>query len=135
MLRNFQLPYLQKKGYVNMRCVWVLGCPAEIQPLESKHREDVHAGEYYRKAFELLFPGKPIPETVAASCCAQFAATREKIRERPKSDYEHYRQWIMDTDLTDAISGRVMEYSWHSRLHFSPTNPALLITDRYSDLW
>jgi hypothetical protein len=50
---------------------------------------------------------------VGVSCCAQFAATREKIRERTKEQYEKYRDWIMETDLGDAISGRVFEYSWH----------------------
>jgi len=26
-----------------------------------------------------------------------------------------WRQWLMDTELDDSISGRVMEYSWHSK--------------------
>ncbi|EAT82159.1 hypothetical protein HBH56_106600 [Parastagonospora nodorum] len=115
MLRRFQLPYLEKQGYVNIRCAWSLGCPAEIKPFEEEgeHREAVHAGGDYKQAFEHLFPGTKVPETVGVSCCAQFAATREKIRERKKSEYVKYRQWIMDTDLKDSISGRVMEYSWH----------------------
>jgi hypothetical protein len=29
-----------------------------------------------------------------------------------------YRQWIMDTELGDNISGRIMEYSWHSEFSF-----------------
>jgi len=116
MLRRFQLPYLEKEGYVNIRCAWSLGCPAEIKPLEEEgeHREAVHAGGDYKQAFEHLFPGTKVPDTVGVSCCAQFAATREKIRERKKSEYVKYRQWIMDTELGDSISGRVMEYSWHS---------------------
>jgi hypothetical protein len=115
MLRHFQLPYLEKEGYVNIRCAWSLGCPSEIKPLaeEGEHREAVHAGGQYKKAFEQLFPGDKVPAVVGVSCCAQFAATREKIRERTKEQYEKYRDWIMETDLGDAISGRVFEYSWH----------------------
>lgn len=117
MLRHFQLPFLEKEGYVNIRCAWSLGCPSEIKPLaeEGEHREAVHAGGDYKKAFEKLFPGKEVPAAVGVSCCAQFAATRDKIRERKKEEYERYRQWIMDTHLDDAISGRVFEYSWHSK--------------------
>jgi hypothetical protein len=47
---------------------------------------------------------------------AQFAATKEKICERKKNNYERYRQWIIDTQLGDSISGRIFEYSWHSML-------------------
>jgi hypothetical protein len=118
MLRHFQIPYLEQEGYVNIRCVWVLGCPAEIRPIQEagEHRAEVHAGGAYKDAFEILFPGKEVPEVVAVSCCAQFAATKDKVRERPKSDYERYRQWLLDTKLDDGISGRILEYSWHSKL-------------------
>ncbi|KAL6708546.1 hypothetical protein ACN47E_002527 [Coniothyrium glycines] len=115
MLRHFQIPYLEQEGYVNIRCAWSLGCPHEIKPLEEEgeHREAVHAGGAYKKAFEHLFPDEPVPAAVGVSCCAQFAATKERIRKKNKSDYIKYRQWILDTDLPDSISGRVFEYSWH----------------------
>lgn len=121
MLRRLQLPFLEEQGYVNIRCVWSLGCPAEIKPLaeEGEHREAVHAGGDYKKAFMTLFPDKEVPKEVGVSCCAQFAATREKIRERKKSEYQRYRKWLMDTELGDSISGRVLEYSWHSKFTLS----------------
>lgn len=120
MLRHFQIPYLEKEGYANIRCAWSLGCPAEIKPLdeEGEHRAAVHAGGDYKKAFEILFPEKEVPKHVGVSCCAQFAATKEKILERPKKDYEHYRKWLINTPLEDSISGRILEYSWHSKLSF-----------------
>ncbi|KAH7385903.1 hypothetical protein BKA66DRAFT_415620 [Pyrenochaeta sp. MPI-SDFR-AT-0127] len=115
MLRHFQLPYLEKEGYVNIRCAWSLGCPSEIKPLEEEgeHREAVHAGGDYKKAFLHLFPGTQVPRQIGVSCCAQFAATRQKIRERKKEEYIRYRDWIIETTLDDSISGRVFEYSWH----------------------
>ncbi|KAJ6131741.1 hypothetical protein N7471_006956 [Penicillium samsonianum] len=112
-LRNFQIPYLQEQGYVNLRCVWTLGCPVEIRPLTDTHRSNVHAGEYFKNGFMELFPGIPIPEEVGVSCCAQFAVSRAKVLERPRSDYERFRTWLADTPLEDDLSGRIMEYSWH----------------------
>lgn len=117
VLRNFQLPYLEKEGYVNARCAWTLGCPSEIRPFQDTHRQDVHAGEYYKNGFMELFPGVKVPDVVGVSCCAQFGVTRSKVRERPRSEYERYRKWLLETPLPDDLSGRIMEYSWHSKLY------------------
>jgi hypothetical protein len=125
MLRNFQVPFLEQEGYVNIRCAWSLGCPAEIKPLTDTHRNDVHAGEYFKTGFMELFPGALIPNVVGVSCCAQFAVTRWKMRERPKADYERYRKWLTETPLEDELSGRIMEYSWHCKL--SQCLPNLLL--------
>lgn len=37
------------------------------------------------------------------------------MQERPKSEYERIRDWLLETELADQISGRVLEYSWHSK--------------------
>ena len=134
MLRHFQIPYLEKEGYVNIRCAWSLGCPNEIKPLqeEGEHREAVHAGGDYKKAFQALFPELEVPKAVGVSCCAQFAATREKIRERKREDYVRYRDWLIKTELDDSISGRVFEYSWHSK--FSLVDSTLSMGHRRWDL-
>ncbi|CAI6332642.1 unnamed protein product [Periconia digitata] len=120
VLRHFQFPYLESEGYVNLRCAWSMGCPEEIKPLdeEGEHRENVHAGGDYKKAFQELFPGKPVPDRVGVSCCAQFALTKEKIREKKKEEYIRLRTWLLETTLADSISGRVLEYSWHSMCGF-----------------
>ena len=55
----------------------------------------------------------PAPEQVGAACCAQFAVSRDQVHARPVADYMHFRQWILDTELNDAKSGRVMEFLWH----------------------
>ena len=123
MLSRLQLPFVKAQGYVNLRCVWTLGCPAEIRPFkefiapssdDAEVSEEARAGAFYKPAFEELFPGVPVPDVIGASCCAQFAVTADKIRERPKSDYENYRRWLLETRLPDDISGRILEYSWHS---------------------
>jgi hypothetical protein len=123
ILSRLQLPLVKAQGYVNLRCVWTLGCSSEIQPLKEfiapppdgeEISEEARAGAFYKPAFEELFPGVPVPEVIGASCCAQFAVTADKIHERPKSDYDNYRRWLLETKLPDDISGRILEYSWHS---------------------
>lgn len=121
MLQRLQINHIRKSGYISLRCVHVLGCPVEIRPIESENEtpdgdaEDATTGSFYKAAFEYMFPGEEVPAEVGATCCAQFAATREKILERPKSDYERYRTWLLETKLKDDLSGRIMEYSWHSK--------------------
>ena len=136
MLRHFRFPYLASEGYVNIRCAWSLGCPSEIKPLEEEgeHRQAVHAGGDYKKAFEHLFPGAEVPKFVGVSCCAQFAVTREKIRERKKEDYVKYREWLLETPLDDSISGRILEYSWHSKSIPSSVVTVLFKSLRYVGL-
>jgi len=130
MLSRLRLPHIQALGYVNLRCVWTIGCPAELHPVReydavlgelSEPKRDSRTGSVYKEAFEVLFPGIEVPEAVGASCCAQFAVTGDKVRERPKGDYEAYRRWLLETELPDDISGRVMEYSWHSKSEDSPS--------------
>ena len=75
--------------------------------------EPIHAKRVYKKAFEEIFPGEPVPEVVGVTCCSQFALRREKIRQRSKAEYIRYREWLMTSDLPDDLSGRVLEYAWH----------------------
>ncbi|WPH03267.1 Hypothetical protein R9X50_00614400 [Acrodontium crateriforme] len=119
VLSRLQIPYVEQKGYVNLRCAWTLGCPAEIRPFDESDLNavptspDARAGWFYKAAFEELFPEIPMPQVVGVSCCAQFAVTAERIRKRPRADYERYRRWLLETPLADSLSGRILEYSWH----------------------
>ncbi|KAI1177865.1 hypothetical protein F4777DRAFT_540670 [Nemania sp. FL0916] len=116
-LRSFRLPHLRTEGYVNLRCVWVIGCPGEIHPAQdAAHKDDadkVQAKHIYKQAFEELLPGVTVPEVVGVSCCSQFGVTRETIRSRPREDYIRYRDWLLGTPLDDALNGRVFEFAWH----------------------
>ncbi|CAJ2504130.1 Uu.00g115240.m01.CDS01 [Anthostomella pinea] len=117
-LRNFQVPYLQETGYVNLRCVWTIGCPAEIHPVEdeaSADPDDLTTKVVYKQDFQELMPELPMPEVVAVSCCSQFGVTRDVVRSRSKEDYMRYRQWLLDTPLNDSLTGRIFEFSWHSK--------------------
>lgn len=54
-----------------------------------------------------------MPEVVGVPCCSQFAVSRDQVLRRPKADYERYYNWVLSTELSDDVSGRVLEYSWH----------------------
>ncbi|XWW97544.1 hypothetical protein V2A60_005528 [Cordyceps javanica] len=119
LLKRFRVSHLREHGYVNLRCTWMLGCPVEIRPLEDARSAPEnengipHAKHVYSQAFSELFPGVEVPAEVGVPCCSQFGVTRETVRARPREDYIRFREWLMATDLDDAISGRVFEYGWH----------------------
>lgn len=77
--------------------------------------KDWNRNTTFRDAFQVLLPGAPVPHSISAPCCAQFAVTRDTIRQRPKAHYQRYREWLIQTDLEDEISSRVMEKLWHSK--------------------
>ncbi|KAK6383034.1 hypothetical protein LTS17_003704 [Exophiala oligosperma] len=112
-IRSLRLEYLEQQGYVNMRCIHDPGCPAEIQvDRQEDHRTTEHA---MRDAWPYMFGGNytDIPKIIAEPCCSQFAVSKKQVLKRTKSEYEHYRQWLLDTPLDDDTTGRVFEYLWH----------------------
>ena len=100
-LNSLSLPFVQKNGYANLRCNWNPGC------LPS-HRKNAHVTPtVWRDIFSGTSTGDSTgltapPAEVGAACCAQFAVSAKRVRERPLKDYEHFRQWIVETSLTDA---------------------------------
>lgn len=120
VLSRLQIPYVQEQGYVNMRCVWTVGCPAEIFPAQKGQLDMVAQGgaipgDVYASAFRELFPEMQMPWRVGASCCAHFAASKSAILSRPREDYERYRRWLIKTELESSIGAKFFEYSWHSK--------------------
>ncbi|EWC48898.1 hypothetical protein DRE_00203 [Drechslerella stenobrocha 248] len=110
MLERLQLENVRKSGYVNLRCNGTPGCPAELHPTRKDFKKDsIEIG--FRKLWEHLYGNRLFPSEVGVACCAQFAVTRERIRERPKAFYESVRSWILWTDEQDP--GRTLEYFWH----------------------
>ncbi len=124
-LRRLKLDYVQASGYVNLRCVLILGCHVEIRPHADEASAEERANgisssglpltakQIYKQAFEELMPGVEVPQEVGVSCCSQFAVSREAIYSRPREDYVRLRDWLLETPLADDLSGRVLEYMWH----------------------
>lgn len=110
-LKSLRIPFVQQNGYVNLRCNWNPGC-------RQKHTKNAHVtADVWREIFTGTSTDNSgshkVPARVGAACCAQFAVSRARVTERPLSDYDHFRQWIIDTDKVDAKSGRVLEFLWH----------------------
>ncbi|EGC49602.1 conserved hypothetical protein [Histoplasma capsulatum var. duboisii H88] len=123
IIQSLRLPHVYKVGYAPLRCTWIPGCPAELHPLnptdtgpEDRQRSEIE----YAAAFEKMLPNMPVPPVVGAPCSSQFAVTRNQVMKRSKESYELIRRWVMETDLPDAVCGRVMEYMWHIIMQMPP---------------
>jgi hypothetical protein len=105
---------VQSNGYANLRCNGNPGCPAEIQLHRDQPKPDASrtAESNMVTAWRAMLNSTP-PDTIGVACCAQFAVTSKQVLQRPRSDYERYRHWLIDTKLDDDSSGRIFEYLWH----------------------
>ena len=115
LLSMLNLTYVREHGYVNVRCSLNPGCPDEVQPYRAAE-EGQEGKETHQHVFQAIWPmwfGRQAPEVIGSACCAQFVVSREQIRQRESKEYETMRRWIMDSELTDDITGWVFEYSWH----------------------
>lgn len=115
VLQHLRLEYVQKRGFLALRCSWTMGCPSELHPLNPTGASDDRSQNEaaWAGVFQHLFPGEEVPEVVGAHCSSQFAISGDRIRARPKSFYEKVRTWLLETELDDQISGRIIEYMWH----------------------
>ena len=114
-VRHLRLAAVRARGFVNLRCIWDPGCPAEIQPFRAHAKPGPKNAELaFRNAWPALFGvDVPVPLRVATPCCAQFAVSDTAVRRNPRAAYVRYRQWLLDTELDDDTSGRIFEYLWH----------------------
>ena len=114
-LNSLQLPFVQQNGYVNLRCNWNPGCLPTHR--YNKHVTPQIWRDIFANASISQFSQRNnasfVPEKVGIACCAQFAVSKERLLERPRKDYEVFRDWVTTTGKNDAQSGRVMEFLWH----------------------
>ena len=118
MIIHLSDAHVQRLGYFNLRCHEEPGCPDWLH-LDRPDSELDTFRKMEEKSFSLdvwhqLHPGVTPPHAISQPCCAQFAVSKDRIRQNPKSEYIRYRDWILSTSLEDIYSGRVMEYSWQT---------------------
>jgi hypothetical protein len=115
-IRRLSDARVARLGYMNTRCHTVPGCPDWIHmDRPAVDFDDFHKPEeiYYRKSvWDELHPGAPVPPSLSAPCCAQFAVSRERVRQIPVERFVHYQKWLLETTMDDQFSGRVFEYIW-----------------------
>ena len=138
-LERLDLGVVVRQGYFNLRCHLDPGCPRWLEvdrwrrwwwgwDLKRKPEEGFLTSGLFRELHGngngngdgdgdgevggVGGVGVGVPRWMSQPCCAQFAVSGERIRGRSKGFYERYRKWLMQTELVDEMSGRVMEYSW-----------------------
>ena len=114
-LRSLKLDFVQKNGYANLRCNWVPGCPSEIE-IQNPVKGDEKKAEQRRAMIEgwsNIFNNTAVPPMFGVACCSQFAVSRSQVLKRTLTEYKSMQNWVLTTNSTDAMSGRVMEYLWH----------------------
>ncbi|KAF2000554.1 hypothetical protein P154DRAFT_491705 [Amniculicola lignicola CBS 123094] len=117
MVQRLNHARVVRQGYMNVRCHHEPGCPDWIHMDRPGGDFDFfHKPEeiYWRKSiWEEIHPGAPLPPTLSGICCAQFVVSRERIRQIPLARFQHYRKWLLETQMDDQFSGRIFEYIWH----------------------
>lgn len=114
MLSRLSLEHVVREGYFNMRCEWYPGCPSWIHVSSAIDEDRAKKEEWLiARAWAEIFPDRPVPKVLSQPCCAQFVLSRDRIRAIPRERFIYYREWLLQTELRDAMSGRVWEYLWH----------------------
>ncbi|KAJ3147719.1 hypothetical protein HDU86_007894 [Geranomyces michiganensis] len=65
----------------------------------------------------------PVPQRVEAQCCAQFVASRQRIRLNSWDWYKDIYDWLVSEEIHSYWSGRALEYSWHIMFGEKPIEP------------
>ncbi|PWY71037.1 hypothetical protein BO94DRAFT_476773 [Aspergillus sclerotioniger CBS 115572] len=112
LLRRLNPAYVVRQGYVNLRCAWSPGCPAWLHPGTLVEDQTKQEEVMLARAWGEIFPDDPVPEVLSQPCCAQFAVSRERILAIPRARFIYFRDWMLRTELSDYISGRIWEYLW-----------------------
>ncbi|CRG92031.1 hypothetical protein PISL3812_09086 [Talaromyces islandicus] len=126
-LRFLRYDSVDANGFVNLRCTGIPGCPNTLVPIHREPVDDEYA--YVNDAFFQLYshllqvPMDQVPERVGHLCCGQFVLTRERIRARPREDYERILNWAANTDFTDSYGiGWTIEKIWHVLFGMEPVH-------------
>jgi len=112
-VRELRLDSIQRDGYVNLRCNPEIGCPYEILPFRDPPEPYRLSEAAFPSAWKKIFQNDNVPQEIGVACCSQFAVSKSQVLSRSKADYERCLEWLYETDLTDEVSGRVLEYMWH----------------------
>ncbi|KAJ6155389.1 hypothetical protein N7470_005955 [Penicillium chermesinum] len=118
ILPNLRVEAVALNGYVNLRCTNRPGCPSTLfqaHPVTLDYDYVYLIDQLPRVLNEMLGTAlEDVPEDFGHQCCAQFALSRERILQRPRSDYIRILNWIATTDMTDNYGiGWMVEKLWH----------------------
>lgn len=113
-LNQLDLREVQRRGFLNLRVTWGIGCSTGSINTTCVNEESGNQPEQkeMQEAFRANFNIYEIPEILATPCCSQIAVTKQLIRSVPREQYQHHIDWLLNTKLPDNISGRTWEHMW-----------------------
>ncbi|KAG9529736.1 hypothetical protein KCU93_g3148, partial [Aureobasidium melanogenum] len=115
-IKALRFQHINATGFANLRCTLFPGCPLGVNPLDPTEQDilnkDTRAffAEIYMELFDVT--REQVPRHIGNVCCAQFAVTRTRILERPRSDYERMLSWADQSREGDFGVGWVFEKVW-----------------------
>lgn len=109
-LSRLDLERARQRSYVNLRADWENSCPERIDTTKSKDESEIREETYMHRAFTDNFGPAEVPRFFAGPCCSQFAVTKEAIQRHPRSQYKRNVDWLVNTEWSDYIAGRVWEH-------------------------
>ena len=112
ILQNLDFDEVKRRDYLNLRVYWANFCPNWLHTSAKVYDSVKPEQRFMENAFKEIFPDVPVPETWSAPCCSQFAVTSKAIRSVPRQRYADWIQWLLDTRIDDANSGRLWEHFW-----------------------
>ncbi|RDW87739.1 hypothetical protein BP5796_03433 [Coleophoma crateriformis] len=113
-LNHMDMREIQRRRFLNLRVTWGVGCSSgQINTTKvNEESGSIPEQKEMQEAFRANFNIYDIPEILATPCCSQIAVVKELVRSRPREQYKHHIQWLLDTKLDDSISGRTWEHMW-----------------------
>ncbi|KAJ5950332.1 uncharacterized protein N7479_008745 [Penicillium vulpinum] len=119
VLHSLRREAVDARGYLNLRCANNPGCPIHINP-NSPTQADIDNNDvraHFPSIYKEIFgEDAHVPEHIGGICCAQFAVSRARIWQRPKSDYIRMLNWMDKKSIPlvdDYGVGWVFETLWH----------------------
>lgn len=113
LLKTLNIEHVQRAGYTNLRCTSSTTCLTTVFPFRTPPNEYRILEVTLPKVWEQLFPDTLVPEKLAATCCAEFAVSRDQVRKRELEEYKKFWEWLNKTNMDDETAGLVMEALWH----------------------
>ncbi|CDM28463.1 hypothetical protein DTO013E5_1075 [Penicillium roqueforti] len=119
VLHSLRREAVDAMGYLNLRCTNNPGCPTHVNP-NNPTQADIDKNDA-RANFPTIYKDifgedAQVPEHIGGICCAQFAVSRARIWQRPKSDYIRMLNWVNEKSVPlvdDYGVGWVFETLWH----------------------
>jgi len=111
VIDKFDEAVMSNKMYYNIndRCYW------GPNMINLNHRGDLL--KWYNEYIEDYIPISKVPNNsdfiYGYLGSAQFLVHKDLIRNLPKEFYIKIYEWIITTDLSNILSGRFLEWTWH----------------------